>query len=96
MTLHGVILHEEGCPKKEARRKRFIALSAVVAVAIYIALGIGSHRTLMACYDSRHSLDREPRVFGGPIGFVFDVALWPVFQATNALHGIDCHPPPLN
>ena len=87
--------HEEGCPKA-ARRQRVVALGAFVAVAIYIALGIGFHRTVVACYDSRHSLDREPRVFGGPIGFVLDVALWPAFQAANGLHGIDCDPLPLN
>jgi hypothetical protein len=74
--------------------RQVIALAAVVAVALYITLGIGYHRTVVACYNSRHSLDREPMVFGGAVGAAFDVAFWPVFQAANGLHGIDCHPRP--
>jgi hypothetical protein len=75
--------------------RQVIALAAVVAVAVYITLGIGYHRTVVACYNSRHSLDREPMVFGGAAGAAIDVALWPVSQAGNGLNGIDCHPRPV-
>jgi hypothetical protein len=95
VTLHGVILHEEGCPK-EARRKRVIALGAFIAAVVYITLGVGYHRTVVACYDSRHSIDDEPMVGGGPIGVVIDLVLWPVFQVADGLNGIDCHPRPVH
>jgi hypothetical protein len=71
-----------------------IALAALAAV-VYITLGVGYHRTVVACYDSRHSIDGEPMVGGGAIGVVIDLVLWPVFQAADGLNGIDCHPRPV-
>jgi hypothetical protein len=72
--------------------RRVILLAAVVSVAVYVTLGIGYHRTVVACYESRHSLDREPMVFRGAVGIAIDLILWPVFQAANGLNGIDCQP----
>lgn len=72
--------------------RQVVALAAVVVLAMYIALGIGYHRTVVACYESRHSLDGEPMPLSGPVGVVIDLMVWPVFQAANGLNGIECQP----
>lgn len=70
-----------------------IALLALGA-SLYIALGLGYHRASVACYESRHSIDKEPMVGGGAVGMAIDVALWPLFQAVTP-PDLSCEPRPL-
>lgn len=74
-----------------------IIATAVIACLAYVVLGLGYHRAGKACYESRHSLDHEPMVFGGPVGLVVDVVLWPLFQVSEAVWqpGVSCHPVPV-
>lgn len=68
----------------------------VFAAVLYVLLGVGYHRTSVACYDSRHSIDKEPMIAAGPLGLVFDVALWPMWQTYTAIWpDLSCEPRPL-
>lgn len=73
---------------------RRVAISAALAlfVAAWTMLGVGYSRMSKACYESRHSIDREPEVYGGALGVAIDIVFWPVEQAGNAISGIDCSP----
>lgn len=66
---------------------------AGLAGAAWLVLGAGYHRLESACYDARRAGSAEGEVYGGPIGVAFDVALWPVFLAADAINGSDCTPP---
>jgi len=75
-------------------RKQLAVLACITFVVAWTLMGVGYHRTSKACYESRHANDREPEVYGGGLGLAIDLALWPVFQAGNAVIGIDCTPRP--
>jgi len=76
-------------------RRRVAILVALASLASgWVLMGVGYHRTSKACYETRHANDREPEVYGGGLGIAIDLALWPVFQAGNAMSGIDCTPRP--
>ena len=69
-----------------------VALS--LGAVAHVALGLGYHRLSVACYDSRHSIDREPMVGDGAVGVVIDAVMWPVFLAATPGE-ISCLPRPL-
>lgn len=64
----------------------------LVASIAYAAMGVGYHGLQDACYASRHSVDRQPPVLGGALGFVIDVAMWPAFLPFSG--GQSCQPLP--
>lgn len=75
-----------------AARRLAIAVALVVFAAAWTVLGVGYSRMSKACYESRHSIDREPEVYGGELGVALDIVLWPLAQSGNAINGIDCNP----
>lgn len=77
---------------RRAARRGPVVVVATIVVA-WLLLGTGYHRLESACYDSRHAGSAEGEVYGGPIGAVFEVALWPLFLAGDAVSGSDCTPP---
>jgi hypothetical protein len=52
---------------------------------------LGYHRLSVACYESRHAIDRESMVGGGVFGVVVDAFLWPIFVAATP-SDISCLP----
>ena len=76
-----------------SQRLTLISIALVLGVVAYVAIGLGYHRLSVACYDSRHSIDQEPMVGGGPVGVVIDTFLWPVFLAATPTD-ISCLPRP--
>jgi hypothetical protein len=78
---------------RQLSRGKVVAIA--LASALYLLLGFGYHRVMVACYDSRHSIDKEPMVFGGSVGLVIDVLLWPMWQASTAVTpDLSCAPRP--
>ena len=77
-----------------SRRLTLISVALVFGVAAYLAIGLGYHRLSVACYDSRHSIDQEPMVGGGPFGVVINALLWPLFVAATPTD-ISCLPRPI-
>jgi hypothetical protein len=76
---------------------RGVLLALPFCLAVYIGLGYGYHRSSVACYESRHSIDKEPLVGGGTVGVAVDVTLWPLFQISEAITSpaVSCVPRPL-
>jgi hypothetical protein len=73
-----------------ARRRLAITITLALFIAAWTILGVGYSRMSKACYESRHSIDPEPEVYGGALGLAIDIAFWPLEQAGNAINGIDC------
>jgi hypothetical protein len=75
---------------------RGVWTAALLCLAVYIGLGYGYHRTSVACYESRHSIDHEPMVGGGAVGVAMDITLWPLFQISGAVTSpaVSCDPRP--
>ena len=71
-------------------KRPILILAALFLMAGYVIEGVGYHRVSKACWDGRHRGSTEGEVYGGGIGFVFDVALWPVYLAADGLSGRDC------
>lgn len=76
-----------------SQRLTVIAVALAFGTSAYFCVGLGYHRLSVACYDSRHSIDQEPMVGGGPFGVVIDAFLWPVFLAAMP-SDISCLPRP--
>jgi hypothetical protein len=75
---------------------RGTAAALIVVSVLYVLLGVGYHRGAVACYDSRHSIDKEPMVGGRAFGLVIDVLLWPMWQAFTAITpDLSCEPRPV-
>lgn len=70
---------------------RLTMICVALALGTVAYVGIGYHRLSVACYESRHSIGREPMVAGGVFGAVVDGLLWPVFLATTT-SDISCLP----
>jgi hypothetical protein len=68
-----------------------ICIGLTLGTFAYFAIGLGYHRLSVACYESRHSIDREPMVGGGVFGVVVDAFLWPIFVAATP-SDISCLP----
>ena len=79
---------------RTSQRLTLISIALALASVAYFTLGVGYNRLVVACYDSRHSIDREPMVGGGTFGVVIDALLWPVFLAATPTD-ISCLPRPL-
>jgi hypothetical protein len=77
---------------RTSQRLTLISIALALATFGYFSIGLGYHRLSVACYDSRHSIDQEPMVGGGPVGVVIDALLWPVFLAALSSDGISCLP----
>lgn len=77
-----------------SQRLTLICIALAIGALTYVAIGLGFHRLMVACYDSRHSLDGEPMVGGGTFGVVLDAVMWPVFLASTP-PDISCLPRPL-
>lgn len=77
-----------------SHRLTLIAVALAFGTFAYFSVGLGFHRLSLACYDSRHSIDQEPMVGGGPSGVMIDAFLWPVFLAAMP-SDISCLPRPL-
>lgn len=66
-----------------------IAIAVLILILIYVALGVGFHVRWKAAQDTCREIRAargefvEPEVFGGAIGFFFDVTYWPVYAAAN-------------
>ena len=79
---------------RTSQRLTLISLALIMGVGAYLAIGLGYHRLVVACYDSRHSIDQEPMIGGGPVGVAIDAIMWPLFVAATP-SGISCLPRPL-
>lgn len=77
-----------------SQRLTLISTGLVIGGVGYLAIGQGYHRLSVACYDSRHAIDQEPMVGGGPVGVAIDAFLWPVFVAATP-SDISCLPRPI-
>lgn len=80
---------------RSPERLTLIAIGLALGAVAYLLMGLGYHRLSVACYDSRHSIDREPMVGGGPVGVAVDALLWPLFLASTSASDISCLPRPL-
>jgi hypothetical protein len=80
-------------PMRTSQRLTLISIALAVGTFAYFSIGLGYHRMSVACYDSRHSIDQEPMVGGGPFGVVIDAFVWPVFLAATP-SDISCLPRP--
>ena len=76
---------------RTSQRLMLLCLGLALGAVAYVAVGLGYHRLMVACYDSRHSIDNEPMVGGGVFGVVIDAIMWPVFLASTPAD-ISCHP----
>jgi len=76
------------------RRRLTILVILTVLASAWVLMGIGYNRMSKACYETRHTNDAEPEVYGGGLGLAIDIVFWPLFQAGNAVSGIDCTPRP--
>lgn len=63
-----------------------------LALGVYAALGLGYHRVTKACWETRHASGAEGEVYGGAVGILLDMAMWPVFLGSIAVTGISCDP----
>jgi hypothetical protein len=79
---------------RTSQRLTLICIALALGTFAYVAIGLGYHRLMGACYDSRHSIDMEPMVGGGAFGVVIDTLMWPVFLAATPAD-ISCLPRPL-
>jgi hypothetical protein len=73
-----------------ALRLVLLALGAVM----WAWAGVGQHVLSTKCYESRHSIDHEPEVFGGAVGLVITIAFWPLFTLGNVVNPPECLPQP--
>jgi hypothetical protein len=80
---------------RTSQRLTLICIALTLGTVGYLSIGLGYHRLSVACYDSRHSIDREPIVGGGAVGVVIDAFLWPVFLIGISSDDISCLPRPL-
>ena len=71
---------------------RLIALA--LGAALWAWAGVGQHVLLSKCYESRHSIDRQPEVYGGVVGLAITVVFWPLFTLGNVLDPPGCLPVP--
>jgi hypothetical protein len=68
---------------------RKIAITFVILAVVYLGLGLGFHfkweNAQAACREERAARGEfvEPEVFGGFLGFFFDVTFWPVYAQAN-------------
>jgi hypothetical protein len=85
---------EDAVAMRTSQRLTLIAVVLGFGAVAYLLVGLGYHRLVVACYDSRHSIDREPMVGEGPIGVALDALLWPVFVAATPAD-VSCLPRPL-
>ena len=76
------------------RRRIALVIAILTFTVAWVVMGAGYNRMSEACYETRHSNDREPEVYGGGIGLAVDIVFWPLFQTGNAFSGIDCSPDP--
>jgi hypothetical protein len=76
------------------QRLTLICAALALGTLAYVAIGLGYHRLMVACYDSRHAIDMEPMVGGGVLGVVLDAVMWPIFLASTP-SDISCLPRPL-
>ena len=81
-------------PMRTSQRLTVTCIALALGAVAYFSIGLGYHRLSVACYDSRHSIDREPMVGGGAFGLVIDAVMWPVFLASTP-GDISCLPRPL-
>lgn len=71
---------------------RLIAVGFIALVAFYLSAGVVFHfvwkHELEACRAVRQARGEfvEPEMFGGVIGFVFDVTYWPTYMWANLYH----------
>lgn len=71
---------------------RTLGFILVGILLMYLILGSAFHfawkSELNACREYRLTLDEfvEPEVFGGGLGFFFDVTYWPVYTWANLYH----------
>ncbi len=79
---------------RTSQRLTLICIALTLGTVAYVVIGLGYNRLSVACYDSRHSIDREPMVGGGAFGVVIDAFLWPLFLAATP-SDISCLPRPL-
>jgi hypothetical protein len=68
---------------------------AVAAASMWILAGWSYNTLSVACYESRHSVDRQPIVAPGFLGWAIDVAFWPLFTLGAIASPPDCEPVPL-
>ncbi len=66
-----------------------------VLVLVWCRAGLNNHVLMKTCYESRHSIDKEPMVAPGLPGVVMDLVFWPLFALGNLAEPPDCLPRPL-
>lgn len=73
--------------------QRLPTVLLLVALAlVWVVGGVNTHVLTKKCYESRHSIDREPTVAPGVTGLAIDVLFWPLNAIGNIADPPDCLP----